>query len=132
MDVIFRPEEELEAVHEGLRAYNRKYFKETGDLSCCIEDEDGKCVAGALVWRADQLVMVDILWVDEDHRGQGLGRRVLSAVEDEGRRLGCKYLELNTFGFQAPGFYEKLGYRRVGGVEGCIGEYGHYYYVKEL
>lgn len=132
MDVIFRPEEELEAVHEGLMAYNRKFFKETGDLSCCIEDEDGKCIAGALVWRADELVMVDILWVDEDHRGQGLGKQVLDAVEAQGKRLGARFLELNTFGFQAPGFYAKLGYRPVGAVEGCIGRYGHYYFVKEL
>ena len=32
----------------------------------------------------------------------------------------------------APGFYEKLGYRRFGAVEPAVGEYGHYFYVKEL
>ncbi len=41
-------------------------------------------------------------------------------------------MELNTFGFQAPGFYEKLGYRLVGSVEPSVGDYGHYYYAKEL
>ena len=132
MDVKFRPEQELDAVHEGLTAYNRKFFKETGDLSCCIEDEQGRCIAGALVWRADDLVMVDLLWVDEAHRGQGLGARLLNAVEAEGARVGAKRIELNTFGFQAPGFYEKLGYRRFGAVEPAVGDYGHYFYLKEL
>ena len=41
-------------------------------------------------------------------------------------------MELNTFGFQAPGFYEKQGYRRFAALEGVIGQYGHYFYVKEL
>ena len=45
---------------------------------------------------------------------------------------GARRVELNTFGFQAPGFYEKLGYRLVGSVEPSVGDYGHYYYAKEL
>ena len=52
--------------------------------------------------------------------------------EQDAARQGAKRLELNTFGFQAPGFYEKLGYRRFGAVEPAVGEYGHYFYVKEL
>lgn len=39
---------------------------------------------------------------------------------------------LNTFSFQAPEFYEKRGYRRFGGVEPALGEYGQYFYIKEL
>lgn len=39
---------------------------------------------------------------------------------------------LNTFSFQAPGFYDRQGYRRFGGVSPCLGEYGQYFYVKEL
>lgn len=131
-EIEFKPEEELKAVHEGLRVYNRQFFKTTEDLSCGIMDENGVCIAGALVWRADELAMVDILWVDEAHRKHGLGEKILSAVEEKARKSGVKYLELNTFGFQAPRFYEKLGFRQFGALERCIGAYGHYHFVKEL
>ena len=57
---------------------------------------------------------------------------LLAQLEQDAARQGAKRLELNTFGFQAPGFYEKLGYRRFGAVEPAVGEYGHYFYVKEL
>ena len=59
-------------------------------------------------------------------------QRALAQLEQDAARQGAKRLELNTFGFQAPGFYEKLGYRRFGAVEPAVGEYGHYFYVKEL
>jgi GNAT superfamily N-acetyltransferase len=75
---------------------------------------------------------VDVLWVAESRRGQGLGQRLLSHVEEEGRRQGARRVELNTFGFQAPGFYEKLGYRLIGKVEPSVRAYGHYYYEKDL
>lgn len=128
----FLPEEVLGRVREGLMTYNRTHFKRVGDLSCRIRDEEGNTLAGALVWRADELVMIDVLWVDETLRGRGLGARLLSGIEEEGRRQGAMRVELNTFGFQAPGFYEKQGYRLIGQVEPCIGSYGHYYYLKEL
>ena len=60
------------------------------------------------------------------------GQRLLSHVEEEGRRQGARRVELNTFGFQAPGFYEKLGYRLIGKVEPSVRAYGHYYYEKDL
>ena len=92
------------AVHAGLRAYNRTFVSDTADLSLVVEDEAGQIIGGCDAFRMGELAA----------------------------RQGAKRLELNTFGFQAPGFYEKLGYRRFGAVEPAVGEYGHYFYVKEL
>ena len=38
----------------------------------------------------------------------------------------------NTFSFQAPGFYEKQGYRRFGGMEGSPRGASRHFYVKRL
>ena len=116
----------------GLGAYNKRFIHAQSDLSCAIEDGEGRCIAGLIGWQADGLVMVDNLWVDEQYRGRGLGARLLRWAEETGRARGAKLAELNTFGFQAPGFYEKQGYRRFAALEGVIGQYGHYFYVKEL
>jgi len=128
--LYFAAEEEI-APKLKLGEYNRKFIREAEDLSCCIE-EDGAFLGGVNAFRLDTLLMVDRLWVAEEARGRGLGRRLLSAVEERGRAAGARQVELNTFGFQAPGFYEKMGYRRFGALERVVGEWGHYFYVKMI
>lgn len=56
--------------------------------------------------------VVTHLWVHEAHRGLGFGRALLRAAEAEAMRRGCEQLVVSTHTFQAPAFYERLGYRR--------------------
>lgn len=54
---------------------------------------------------------VTYLWVDEKCRGAGLGSRLLSEAERRARSArGCVNSRLETWDFQAPGFYKKQGY----------------------
>ena len=89
-------------------------------------------LGGLAATRDLDCVTVDYLFVAEGARGQGLGAALLDRAEDEARRRGARRMLLNTFSFQAPGFYDRQGYRRFGGVSPCLGEYGQYFYVKEL
>jgi hypothetical protein len=41
-------------------------------------------------------------------------------------------IHLNTFSFQAPGFYQKHGYRRFGRLSGSPEGASRHYYVKRL
>jgi GNAT superfamily N-acetyltransferase len=45
-----------------------------------------------------------------EHAPTGIARTLLAAVEDEARTRGGRWAKLNTWEFQAPGFYEHLGY----------------------
>ena len=65
--------------------------------------------------------------MSSDWRHKGLGTRLIAAVEEKGRRNVAKKAELNTFGFQAPGFYEKQGYQCFGAIEDAFEGYGHYF-----
>ncbi|MFE6489213.1 GNAT family N-acetyltransferase [Streptomyces sp. NPDC057757] len=57
---------------------------------------------------------VTYLWVDDRHRGTGLGSRLLSETERIARdERGCGSARLETWDFQAPGFYRKQGYEVV-------------------
>ncbi|MFD0516134.1 GNAT family N-acetyltransferase [Streptomyces aureus] len=49
-------------------------------------------------------------------RGGGLGTRILRQAEDEARARGCRTAVLYTITFQAPGFYQKHGWKRLGEV----------------
>lgn len=77
-------------------------------------DEDG-AVAGGLVGHTwTTWLHVTYLWVDETHRGGGLGSRLLATAEriarDERR---CTAVRLETWDFQAPAFYRRQGYEVV-------------------
>jgi GNAT superfamily N-acetyltransferase len=72
----------------------------------------GGCVGNTVdVWH---WLTIDTMWVDPSHRGGGLGRRLLTEVEDQARERGCRWAKLNTWEFQAPDFYERCGYVTYG------------------
>lgn len=130
MEIRFAPEEEV-APKLLLGEYNSRFVSGGEDLSCAAE-ERGTCLGGINAFRLGDLLMVDRLWVADSQRGKGLGAKLLAAVEEKGKQQGAVRVELNTFGFQAPGFYEKMGYRRFGALEPAVGKWGHYFYWKEL
>ncbi|PAZ10446.1 N-acetyltransferase [Streptomyces sp. SA15] len=57
---------------------------------------------------------VTYLWVDERHRGSGLGSHLLARAERAARsERGCTAVRLETWDFQAPAFYQRRGYEVV-------------------
>jgi len=62
------------------------------------------------------LLFIDLFFIPADLRRDGLGGRLLQLAEDEARRRGCVNAVLYTINFQAPGFYERHGYRILGSV----------------
>ena len=75
------------------------------------EDTNGNII-GSITGRAyyNEVHIGDLI-VDKACRGNGLGSRLVSTVEDDYRKKGYAFVTLTTFGFQAPEFYRKLGYR---------------------
>jgi ribosomal protein S18 acetylase RimI-like enzyme len=90
-------------------------------LQISLLDQAG-AVVGGLVGKTHtipQWLEISILWVDEALRQQGLGRRLMEEAEREGFQHGCRYARVTTSDFQAPGFYQKLGYIPYGTLENC-------------
>ncbi|MCK5934724.1 MAG: GNAT family N-acetyltransferase [Fulvimarina manganoxydans] len=71
---------------------------------------DGGLIA-QLYW---DWMYVEILAVPERLRGKGLGRDLIEQAETIARAEGCRGAWVDTYSFQSPGFYEKLGYRPFG------------------
>ena len=119
-------------VHDRIRAYNAPYITDCGELNFCVRGPDAAPLGGIAASRDLDCVTVDFLYVEPSARGDGLGAALLRRVEEEGRRQGARRVLLNTFSFQAPGFYEKQGYRCFGALEPCFGTHGQYFFCKEL
>ncbi len=75
---------------------------------------------------------VDFLWVDEKLRGHGIGKRLLLKLEQTAHERGCRQVTLNTFSFQAPEFYQKLGYSIFGVIDGFGQHFQKFFLRKHL
>jgi len=75
---------------------------------------------------------VDDFWLEENARGQGHGRHILQAAEKEAIARGCRFAKLETFSFQARGFYEKCGYNVIGQLDEYPPGQSFFWMQKEL
>lgn len=109
----------IEKVRNELYDFNRtQVMSATYEaLNFIVLAETGELLAGLLSHRFGESVFLDILWVKEGIRSQGIGSRLLSEFERTARGLGVKVIHLDTHDFQAPGFYLKHGYVIFGVLE---------------
>ena len=87
------------------------------DLAIFLRDSESRIRGGVLGDAWGGWLHVEILWIEEPLRGQGNGVRLMQAIETEARALGCQAAHLDSFSFQAPAFYEKLGYTEFGRLD---------------
>jgi ribosomal protein S18 acetylase RimI-like enzyme len=97
-----------------------------------IKDDAGRIMAAVSGHTWGGTCQVTYLWVDEGRRRSGLGRTLLSAVEVEARRRHCLQVILWTHTFQAPGFYERLGYAQEARIADYPRGHAQLLYVKRL
>jgi GNAT superfamily N-acetyltransferase len=121
LTVTDAPGERAEAaIRDGLSAYNfeKAGYRDQRPLAILVSDPDTGEVVGGLLGRTSMgLLYIDRFFLPETMRRQGLGTKVLSAAEEEGARRGCSRAVLSTLSFQAPGFYERMGWQVLGRID---------------
>ncbi len=83
------------------------------ELTVQVLDDDGRLGGGLSGWTWGVGAGIAMTWVSESARGAGLGTQLLDAFEAEARDRGCTHVFVTSFTFQAPGFYERHGYREL-------------------
>ncbi len=97
-----------------------------------VRDRKGRLLGGLILqsyWRESY---IELLWLSDEARGRRLGSKLIKEAERVARRRGSRLIHLNTFSFQAPGFYRKQGYRRFGGMSGSPDGESRHFFVKRL
>ena len=122
------------ALWAGLLRYNRakagpfRYSRRV----ITVRSGKGRILGGVILQSYWKETYVELLWLSEKARSQGTGRELMREAERQARRRGSVLMHLNTYSFQAPGFYEKLGFRRVGKIAGSPKGASRYFYAKAL
>ena len=108
--------DEIDFVRSSLMSFNERHVGPDGHtpLSLIEYDNDGNVIGGILGGTYWGWMYIDILWVHEDHRGMGIGSKLLKEAEKEGIRRGCHHVHLDTMSWQAPEFYKKHDYEVIG------------------
>jgi GNAT superfamily N-acetyltransferase len=119
---------------KGLVAYNRE---QAGPLKysravIAARDKKGELLGGLILQSYWKESYIELLWLSSGARGTGIGTRLIKEAERTARRRGSLLIHLNTYSFQAPGFYKKQGYRRFGALSGSPRGKSRYFYVKRL
>ncbi|MGA0615870.1 GNAT family N-acetyltransferase [Paracoccus sp. KR1-242] len=74
----------------------------------------GTTIGGLMGRTAYDWAVIELLYIPDSMRGTGIGRRLVGKAEELARNRRCIGIWLDTFSFQAPGFYQQLGYEVFG------------------
>ncbi len=75
-----------------------------------IKDAHGLVLGRATRVTYYDCLYVDMLWLKEDLRHQGFGKKLMMEAKKIGRKRQCSFATVNTMDQEALTFYEKLGY----------------------
>jgi GNAT superfamily N-acetyltransferase len=125
MDIVIRgaarPDEAYMPIWAPLLAFNQQSVgKAQGEpFALTITPPNSEEVLGGLwalsLWGS---FYVGLVVVPEGHRGRGLGADLMARAEAEAITRGYRGMWLDTYAFQARGFYEGLGFSVFGQIEG--------------
>jgi GNAT superfamily N-acetyltransferase len=97
-----------------------------------IAREEGEIVGGMLGEMYYRGLHIALLWVNESLRKTGIGTVLIGKAEELARESNCTLIYLDTFSFQAPKFYEKLGFEIFGKIENFPETYTRYFLLKRI
>jgi GNAT superfamily N-acetyltransferase len=122
------------AVLRGLMAFNRRaHSYVTGRLvSVTLRGDDDAIIGGATGYSRGPTAFLELLWIEDQHKGKGTGTTLLAAFEEECRKQGARQIYLDTYSFQAKPFYEKNGYHELGRIEGYFEGVARHWMIKAL
>ena len=127
-------DEDRAAILAPLAAFNRRHTRSgaTGPLAILLKDGEGATIGGLWGTLLFGWLRIELLFVPEAMRGASVGTAVMRRAEAVAAERGCIGACLDTYSFQARGFYEKLGYNLFGTIEDCPPGGAHHYLQKRF
>ena len=124
----------FKALIDGMRVFNKKAIPDlySRKITVAVRDSAGVVRGGTIGRIAGDSMYVEVVWNDAETRSKGIGRRMMTMLEDEARKSGARESWLYTMSFQAKPFYEKLGYTQFAELPWLDGRHGRIFMRKDL
>ncbi len=110
---------DVEVLPNGLEAFNESRWpghQPWRPLAVFARDGE-RIVAGLAGETYSGWLFIRYLWVSNSLRGKGIGRELMGGAEARALERGSHSAWVDTFSFQALGFYRKLGYEVFGELD---------------
>lgn len=131
-------EDDLKTLDQAITDYNIQIAQELPRakihrLDFIAKSDEGTLLGGIQAYRVNWGILhVELLYVYDNYRDQGIASMLLEHVEKDAREHHCHLAHLDTFDFQAKGFYLKHGYMIFGVLENAPKGHRRYYLKKNL
>ncbi len=128
--------EEMRVVGAGLdenikEQVGEERFSSGVKIRLVVKDQE-KVVGGLLAWMPLMNMAIGHIWLDEGYRGLGYGSKLMLEAEKIAQEHGCIACQTYSFSFQAPGFFQKLGYETFGIDDGYPDPIEEHYLIKKF
>lgn len=112
---ITNTDEDAQFIRRKLNEYNSKFVQpDNHEKLCLVLKRNGNIIGGLQGGSYWNWLYVELLWVDENERKNGLGTKILEKAEAIAMQRGCKNAHLETHDFQSLMFYKNRGYSIFG------------------
>ncbi|WP_282125760.1 GNAT family N-acetyltransferase [Marinifilum flexuosum] len=124
-------------VVELLVEYNNSQTEKNADeinkpIEIIVRDDKGEIIGGLYGRSIWGTLEIKTFVVKAQNRNKGIGKKIILEAEKEAKKRNCRFISLDTFSFQAPKFYERLGFEKVGTETDFPKGFDKYYYRKNI
>ena len=134
IEVVTEPGvDDMATVERGMRASERTVTSGGSNdirVGAFARSAENRIVGGVNASVGGSGLEIDALWVDDAHRGNGVGAKLLSGVEDFARSHGAGIAFLTTV--DGRDFYEENGYTVYAQLNGPKTKAARYHMKKDL
>ncbi|WP_440122118.1 GNAT family N-acetyltransferase [Tenacibaculum sp. Ill] len=95
-------------------------------------NQNGDVVGGIRAVCFWNTLHIELLWLSEDCRGKGTGKKLIESAENFAKDNGCEKVFVETTSWQAKPFYEKVGYKHIATINDRPKGHSSHYLTKEL
>ena len=126
--------EDTEEIRNHLKTFNYQFVGDilNKNIGVFVLDDQGNKLAGLTGSTVGRWLSIELLWVSDTLRGEGVGRKIIQTAEQQAIAAGCRYARVDTFSFQARPFYEKQGYQLQMTLHDDPVEHERYFFTKTL